>query len=118
MSEGVEWLGYEEVDGVRCAHLGFSMAGRELLRMRLQEDSSLAEKYPDLDSESLENLLGDLRVEIWVAVDDKLPVQILIQSEGGKEGIGISNRVRMVFSAYHEEPPIPLDRPAVYTEAG
>lgn len=113
--EGAEMLGREEIEGKRCLHLAFSLGAREILDLRLQEDPSFLERYQGLDWESL---LGDLRMEVWIEEEQELLVQVIIYAEKSSGNISFSSRISILFSGYGELPPSPIERPAVFAEAG
>ncbi len=113
--EGAEMLGHEEIEGTRCLHLAFSLGAREIMDLRLQEDPSFMERYQGLDWESL---LGELRMEVWIGEEGKLPVRVVIYTEKSAGNVGLSSRISIHFSGYGEPPPSPIERPAVFAEAG
>ena len=111
-----EWLGYEEVEGARCARLRYTVGGRELLDLQLQNDPSFLQRYGDVD---LGHLLGDLRVEMWIREADDLPQRVAMeQALTLQEDTGSTSRFLIRFSGYGEEPPAPIEQPAFFTEAG
>jgi hypothetical protein len=115
IGEGAELLGYEDIDGQRCAHIRGVMSGEELVEMRLNEDSTFADEYQGID---LGKLLGDLEVEVWIAEADSLPRRVTMGQSLSSEGsIGSSNRMDFVFSGYAEEAPPAIEAPAVFQEA-
>lgn len=113
--EGAEMLGREEIEGRRCLHLAFSLGAQEILDLRLQEDPSFLERYQGLDWESL---LGELRMEVWIGEEDDLPVQVVMHAEKSTGNVSFSSRISILFSGYGELPPSPIEKPAVFAEAG
>lgn len=111
---GVEWLGLEDAEGVRCAHLAFSLSGKEILELQSQENPSLLKEYGNLGTEWLEKTL---RVELWIGEENLLPVRIQIGTEHDGQGVGITYTLRVAFQGYGEQPPFPIESPAVYVEA-
>lgn len=112
----VEWVGYEDVDGIRCAHLLYAMNGQELLDLRMQEDPTLQEKFQGID---LNEFLGDLQVEIWIRESDDLPQRVIMdQALSVENSVSSTTRFLMLFSGYGEGPPILIEQPAFYSEAG
>lgn len=115
MSGSAEWVGYEEIGGVRCAHLTLGVSGREMFDLLLQEDPALSEKFPDLEEQEF---TGEMRVRLWVAAEGHLPVRVIMEtSTGGGGEVTTAGRLELLFSGYHEEPPSPIEAPAAFTEA-
>ncbi|MGQ9537461.1 MAG: hypothetical protein ACUVT4_09615 [Actinomycetota bacterium] len=110
----VEWQGFEEAEGIRCAHLAFAIRGREILELQAREDPSLQGEYGDLGSEWLDRTL---RVELWIGDENLLPIRIWIDAEYDGQGVGMTYALRVVFGGYGEQPPFPIESPAVYVEA-
>ncbi|MDI6874276.1 hypothetical protein [Candidatus Solincola sp.] len=110
----VEWLGLEEAEGVRCAHLAFDLSGRDLLELRSQEDTSLLEGYQDLGPEWLDEIL---RVEVWIGEESLLPVRVRLGTQYNEQGMGMTYTLLVVFQGYGEQPPFPIEKPAVCVEA-
>jgi hypothetical protein len=110
-----EWLGYEDLEGVRCARVRYAMTGRELIDLRLREDPAFAQRYEGVD---LEGIVGELQVEVWLREVDDLPVRVAIeQSVSVEEGSSTSNSLLFVFSGYGEEAPAPIEAPAIFRDA-
>ncbi len=109
-----QWLGFEEVAGVRCAHLAYDLEGLEFLGLESRDGSSLLEGYGTLNSE-LPGIV--LRVELWVGEEDLLPVQMRLSTRYSEEGAGMTYGLRVVFEGYGERPPFPIERPAAWVEA-
>lgn len=113
--EQVEWLGYEDVEGVRCVHVRYVVRGKALLDMRIQEDPAFAEQYQGLD---VGELLGELQVEMWIRESDRLPQRVSMdQSAPTDSGVASSNRMLFFFTAYSEEAPLGIEAPASFTPA-
>jgi len=114
--ENLELVGYEDVRGVRCAHLSYTVSGQELMQLRFQQDPSLEEKYSELD---LDEYMEDMDVELWVGEEDNLPRRITVSQVLSQEGEGTANvGILMEFEGYGQEPPILIEEPAFFTEAG
>lgn len=112
---GVELVGHEDIDGSRSAHLRYTIGGRELLQQRFQQDPALEERYGGLD---VGQLLGEFTVEIWVREADGLPQRIIVdESLELEEGASTVRHLRVDLSGYFEEPPSPIEKPVVFTEA-
>ncbi len=110
-----EWLGYEEVDGVRCARASYVASGEELVGLRIQNDPYFAEQYGGL---GLADILGELSVELWIGEKDGLPRRVVMeQSIELDDGSSRHTLVTFTFSAYGEEPPLPIEAPAFSHEA-
>lgn len=110
----VESLGSEEMDGAPCAHLRYGVSGEQLLEMRLQDDPGLRERYEGLD---LNQLVGDLTVEVWVGEEDHLPRRIVLRESVSLQGSTSTSDIRVELSAYHREPAVSIEQPAFFTEA-
>jgi len=115
MGGSAEWLGYEEIRGVRCGYLSLRVSGREIMDLRLQEDPTLAEKYPELAEQEF---TGEILVRLWIAAESRLPVRVVMESSAGEGEEVTSGRVEILFSGYHEEPPSPIEAPGAFIEAG
>lgn len=116
MGGSAEWLGYEEVQGVRCAYLSLRASGREIVDMRLQEDPALLEKYPELGEGEF---AGEMDVRLWISVESGLPVRMIMETDSGEDGeVSVSGRMELVFSGYYGSPPSSIEAPATFTEAG
>jgi hypothetical protein len=112
----LELVGYEDVQGDRCAHLKYRISGEELMQLRFQEDPSLEEKYSEQD---LAEYMENLDVELWAGEDDNLPRRIMVGQTLSQEGEGsVEIGIKMDFEGYGEEPPILIEAPAFFTEAG
>lgn len=110
-----EWLGYEDLNGDRCARVRYSVTGQELVDLRLQDDPSFAEQYQGLD---MGEIMGELLVEMWIGEADDLPLQVVMdQTVSLEDGTNSTTRLLMVFSAYGEEPPLLIEAPAFFNEA-
>ncbi len=109
-----QWLGFEEAAGVRCAHLAYDLEGSEFLDPESREGSPLLEEYGTLGSEWAGVVM---RVELWVGEESLLPVQLRLSTQYGEEGVGMTYLMRVVFEGYGEQPPFPIERPAVWVEA-
>ncbi len=111
----MEWLGFEDCGGERCAHVRYSISGQELIDLRIQQEPSLLEEYEGVD---LGEIVGELSLEMWIAEEDRLPRQVMMDQvavlQDGSEG---ATSLLMVFSAYGEEPPLLIEAPAFFTEA-
>ncbi len=114
LGESAAWIGWEEVEGVACAHVSYAISGRELMELRLQENPALEEQYQGLDPDEI---LGEMTVEIWIAKEDALPRKVAVTQASSQGEMGASSRISMIFRAYGEEPPMPIEAPAVFTEA-
>jgi hypothetical protein len=113
--ENEEWLGYEEVEGARCAYLRYRVKGQVLLELRMQEDPGFAEQFQGLD---VGEMLEELVVEIWIREADRLPQQLMMrQSTSGEEDVTADNNMFFLFTAYGEEAPAGIEAPASFTEA-
>jgi len=111
----VEWLGYEDVNGVRCAHIRHSISGQELIDKLFQEDPALLEQYQDVD---VSKVMGEAIFELWIAEGDRLPRQaIMNQVATLEDGTSSTTHLLMVFSGYGEEAPVTIEAPAFFTEA-
>lgn len=111
-----EIMGHEDVDGTPCVHLRYTVSGQELMQLRLQQDPSLQEKYQGID---LSELVGDMDVELWVGEEDDFPRRIAVSQALTQEGQGTADiGILMEFSGYGQEPPILIEKPAFFTEAG
>ncbi|MDY6794616.1 MAG: hypothetical protein SWK76_04945 [Actinomycetota bacterium] len=111
----VRSLGYKEVDGTRCVHLQYKVSGEDLMRMRLQEDPSLQEKYQDVD---ISELFDDMEVELWIGEDDGLPRQVVMsQVILEEEQANAEIRFHILLSGYGEEAPVQIEQPAFFTDA-
>ena len=64
-----EWLGYEEVDGVRCARASYVASGEELVGCASRTTLLRGAKYGGL---GLADILGELSVELWIGEKDGL----------------------------------------------
>lgn len=116
MGGSAEWLGYEEVSGVRCAYLSMHASGRELVDLRLREDPGLLEKYPELGEGEF---AGEMAVRLWIAAESGLPVRMIMEIGSGEGGeVTVSGRMELLFSGYGETPPSPIEAPAAFMEAG
>lgn len=111
----VEWLGFEDVGGERCAHIRNSISGQELIEKLLQENPALLEQYQDVDTS---NIMGEMSFEMWIAESDKLPRQVIMdQVTTLEDGTNSVTHLRMDFSGYGEEAPLIMEAPAFFTEA-
>lgn len=110
----VEWLGMEEVEGMRCAHLAYDLSGREILELHSREDPSLLEDYQELGSEWMEEVL---RVEAWIGEVDLLPLRIRLAAHYEEGEVGMTYELTLTFSGYGEQPPFPIEGPAAWVEA-
>ena len=114
-AEQVEWLGYEEVEGARCVHLGYVVKGQTLLDLRIQENPDLADQLQGLN---VEEFLGELRVDMWIRESDRLPQQVsMVQSTPDESGTTSSNHMTFLFASYGEEAPPAIEAPAEFTQA-
>ena len=110
-----EWLGFEDLNGERCAHVRHSISGQELIEKLLQEDPTLLEQYQDVDMSSV---MGEVSFEMWIAEEDRLPRQIVMdQVMTLEDGTNSTTHLHMVFSGYGEEAPLTIEEPAFFTEA-
>ncbi len=114
LGEGAAWIGWEEVEGVSCAHLSYAISGHELMELRLQENPALEEQYQGLDPDEV---LGEIAVEVWIAKGDALPRKVTVAQSSSQGEMGASSRIAMAFRAYGEEPPMPIEAPAFFAEA-
>lgn len=110
----VEWLGMEEVEGIRCAHLAYDISGREILELHSREDPSLLEGYRELGPEWMEEVL---RVEAWIGEVDLLPLRIRLAAHYEEGEVGMTYDLTVTFGGYGEQPPFPIERPAAWVEA-
>ena len=114
--KGVEFTGYEDVHGVSCAHLRYKVSGEELMQLRFQQDPSLEEKYSELD---LGQYMEDMDVELWMGEEDGLPRRIMVSQTLSQDGEGTADvGIQMEFEGYGQDPPILIEEPAFFTEAG
>jgi hypothetical protein len=112
----LELVGYEDVHGTPCAHLRYTVSGEELMQLRFQQDPSLEEKYSELD---LGEYMEDMNMELWVGEEDDLPRRIMVGQTLSQEGEGTADvGILMEFAGYGQEPPILIEEPAFFTEAG
>jgi hypothetical protein len=110
-----EWLGYEDLNGERCAHIHHSISGQELIDLLMQEDPTLLEQYQDVN---VGDVMGELSVEMWIAEADSLPRQVVMdQVTNLEDGTKSTTHLLMVFSGYGEEPPTTIEAPGFFTEA-
>ncbi|NPV58092.1 MAG: hypothetical protein HPY75_00350 [Actinobacteria bacterium] len=114
LGEDAAWVGWEEVEGQKCAHISYAISGRELMELRLQENPALEEQYEGLDPDEV---LGEITVEVWIAKQDELPRRVAVRQSSTQGDISTSSRIDIAFRAYGEEPPMPIEAPAVFTEA-
>ncbi len=115
MGTGPEWLGYEDSGGVRCGRVRYGASGQELLDLRIRQDPSFAEQYQGMD---VGEIVGDLRIEVWIGEADRLPRRVSMEQEVALEdGTSSSIRLSFEFSAYGEEPPLLIEAPAFSHEA-
>lgn len=115
LGEDAVWVGWEEVEGVLCARLSYGISGRELMELRLQENPALEEQYEGMDPDEV---LGEIAVEVWIGRDDALPRRVMVAQSSSQGGMDASSRIDMFFRAYGEKPPLPIEAPALFTEAG
>ncbi len=113
--EDEEWLGYEEVEGARCAYIRYKVRGQTLLELRSQEDPTFAEQFQGLN---VGEMLGELVVEIWIREEDRLPQKVIMrQSTSGAAGASSGNSIFFLFTAYGEEMPAGIEAPDAFTAA-
>lgn len=111
----MEWLGFEDSGGERCAHVRYSISGQELIDLRLQQDPSLLEEYEGID---VGGIVGELSLDMWIGEVDKLPRQVKMEQVATLEdGSNSATTLLMVFSGYGEEPRVLIEAPAFFTEA-
>ncbi|MBN2028454.1 MAG: hypothetical protein JW854_17015 [Actinobacteria bacterium] len=110
-----EWLGFEDLNGERCARIRHSISGQELVDKLFQEDPTLGEQYQDVD---MSNFVGEVSFEIWIAEEDGLPRQVVMDQVITLEnGANSTTHLHMAFSGYGEEPPLTIEAPAFFTDA-
>jgi len=110
-----EWLGFEDLNGERCAHIRHSISGQELIDKLFREDPTLLEQYQDVDTS---DIMGEMSFEMWIAEGDRLPRQaVMDQVTTLEDGTNSTTHLFMVFSGYGEEAPVTIEAPAFFTEA-
>ncbi len=109
-----QWLGFEEAEGVRCAHIAFELSGRDILELHAREGSPLMEVYRELDPKWLDEVLG---VEVWISEEHLLPVRLRFSMRRALQGLSLSYTLWAVFEGYGEQPPFPIEGPAAFVEA-
>lgn len=110
-----EVVGHEEVGEVKCVHLRYRIDAEKLFRRRLEEEPTLREKYGEV---GVEELLGELAVDLWVGEEDGLPRRVVVgearlETEAGTASVGMTAE----FTGYGEEAPVSIEEPAEFTEA-
>ncbi|OFW59517.1 MAG: hypothetical protein A2W01_07825 [Candidatus Solincola sediminis] len=110
----VETLGREDISGNQCIHLAYDLSGEDLIDLQLQENPSLKEQYEGVD---LTQVIGDLRLEIWIGESDNLPRRALMDQSMTGGGITSSTNLRIELSGYGETPLIPIEQPGFFSEA-
>lgn len=116
MGRSPQLLDFQEVEGSRCAHLEVVLEGKEIAETVLREDPNLARRLRGVD---LGSLIGDMRMEIWVAEEDSLPRQLRMEKRTeDTEGLSKVNTLRFLFRDYLRQPPVEISEPDDFTEAG
>jgi hypothetical protein len=110
----VEILGSEEVSNTTCVHLAYSLNGEDLLNLQLQQNPSLQQQYEGID---LSQIVGDLRLEIWIGEEDNLPRRSLLDQSISENGITSTTQLKLELSGYGQTPLVPIEQPAFFNEA-
>jgi predicted small secreted protein len=110
----VEVLGSEEISNTTCLHLAYDLNGQDLLNLQLQENPSLQEQYAGVD---LSQVVGDMRLEMWIGEEDNLPRRGLLDQSLSENGLTSTTHLRLELSGYGETPLVPIEQPAFFSEA-